>query len=270
VEAFLAQLCGCVFRGSRHPEQVTRVIMALLGSFGVVLLLAVTFAVIYRRHARQLRRRNRSVDQLSYIASSRRRLLAYPLPARWVLVRTSNTSLLRSILGVTDDPQPHWGDALSRIRERRLFVSAPVDGWTLVIGAGIPDPVTDVDQTYRFLVDLSRDIGEVQFYQVDRVLNFHAWARLREGRVARGYVWAGQTLWNEGRMTLEERLLGMRCRDYGVDPEPLHYGEIPPEQVNAERVPLLARRWGMDLATVCEVLLAQERVESGDDLGDHS
>lgn len=153
---------------------------------------------------------------------------------------------------------------MARSRERSLFLSSPVDGWTLVIGGALPDPEVDVDQLYRFLADLSRETGEVQFFTSDRVLGFHGWARLRDGRVLRGYLWAGETLWNEGRMTLDERLLGLRCRDYGVEPEPLAYGEIAAEHTNSERVPLLARQWGIDLATATEELLQQESVRSDD------
>lgn len=249
---------------------MTGVIFALLASFGLVLGLAVMFVVLYRRHVRQLRRQNRGLDQLAHITSARRRLLAYPLPARWLAVRSSNTLHLREVLGLAGAVPPTWGEALVRSRERSLFVSHPVDGWTLVIGAALPDPAVDVDAAYRFLTRLSRDAGaEVQFFTADRVLNFHGWARLRDGAVVRAYVWAGETEWNEGRMTLDERLLGLRCREYGAEPEPLRYGETSPAQVNTERVPLLARRWGLDLATACEILLQHEGVESDDGPADH-
>jgi hypothetical protein len=243
---------------------VTRLILALLGSFGLVLGMAVAFLIMHRRHVRQWRRQNRSVDQLSRITSARRRALAFPLPPRWVAVRSSNTALIREVLGAVE-PTGSWSEALSRARERSLFVSAPVDGWTLLIGGQIPDPVADVDEAYRFLVDLSREVGDVQFYAADRVLNFHAWAKLRDGRVQRAYAWAGETLWNEGRLTLEERLLGLRTRGYGEDVGELRYGETSAEQTNSERVPLLARRWGVDFATASELLLLPEGMESDDD-----
>ncbi len=244
---------------------MTHVILALFASFGLVLGIAVAFVLLHRRYIRQWRRQNRSVDQLARITSARRRVLAFPLPPRWVAVRTGNTALVREVLGHVT-PSSGWADALGRARERALFVSAPVDGWTLVIGGRLPDPVSDVDATYRFLTDFSRDLGEVQFYGADRVLNFHAWARLRDGRVVRGYAWAGETLWNEGRLTLEERLLGLRAREYGAEPPELRYGETSSEQTNTERVPLLARRWGTDFATASELLLHSEDVTSDDDL----
>ncbi len=242
---------------------MTRVILVLLGSFGLVLTLAVAFVVLYRRHARQLRRLNRSLDQLTSMAANRRRVLAYPLPNRWILVRTSNTPHLRQVLGLANEPPVGWSEALVRSRERGVFVSAPVDGWSLLIGGGLPDPATDPDPAFRFLMGLSGEFGDVQAFGLDRVLNFHSWARLRDGAVVRAYAWSGETVWNQGRMTLDERLLGLCCWDYGVQPEAPGYGEVAPVLTNTERVPLLARRWGLDLLATCEILLSQEAVQSG-------
>jgi hypothetical protein len=241
--------------------QVTRVILVLMASFGLVLIGAIAMIMMHRRQLRQWRRQNRLVDQLSQITSARRRLIPFPLPTRWLAIKSSNTTHLRAALALRG-PVVSWAEAMSRARERTLFLSQPVDGWTLVVGGALPDPTADIDALYRFLVELSRETGEVQFFSLDRVLGFHGWARLRDGRVLRGYAWAGDVLWNEGRVTLDERLLGLRTLEYGEEAGPVAYGEIRFETTNAERVPLLARRWGVDLATATEVLLQQEGVES--------
>lgn len=230
--------------------------------FGVIGV-AFVFAWLIRRHNREQnsrRRANRSLDQLTLFNSARNRVLPYPLPPRWMIIRSSNTAFLREFLGLRQSVP--WGEALSRARERALFISNPVNGWTLLIGGALPDPVQDVDAVYRCLQRLSAEIGEVQFYSADRVLNFHSWARFRNGRAQRAYACAGDVLWNEGWMTLEERLLGVRCRNYGDEVPALRYGEIPSDQTNTERVPLLARRWSLDFAMASEVLLAQEGIES--------
>lgn len=240
---------------------MTRVILVLMASFGLVLVGAVAMIMMHRRQLRQWRRQNRLVDQLSQITSARRRLIPFPLPTRWLAIKSSNTAHLRAALALRG-PVVSWAEAMSRARERTLFLSQPADGWTLLVGGALPDPTADIDALYRFLVELSRETGEVQFFSLDRVLGFHAWARLRDGRVLRGYAWAGDVLWNEGRVTLDERLLGLRTLEYGEEAEPVAYGESRFEATNAERVPLLARRWGVDLATATELLLQQEGVES--------
>ena len=239
--------------------------IGLLVSFGVVVAIASVFATIYRRHLRAVRRAGRLLDPLSSLVGSRRRPMLLPLPPRWMAIRSSNTSFVREMLGLDPHGGTPWSEALGRCRERAFFVSAPVDNWTLVIGSAIPDPVVDVDAAYRFLTGLSRVVGEVHFYSSDRVLNFHAWGCLRDGAVIRAYAWAGEALWNEGPTTLDERLLGLVCREYGEDVEPVRYGEVPPEQNNTERVVLLARRWSLDPVVACETLLQMESSSLGDD-----
>jgi hypothetical protein len=240
---------------------VTGVILVLLASFGVVVVGAVGMVTLHRRLLRQWRRQNRMVDPLSQVTAARRRAVGVPLPGRWLAIRSSNTHHIRESLALRGSGVS-WSEALSRARERCVFVSQPVDGWTLVVGGGLPDATMDADRLYRFLMELSLEVGEVQYFSLDRVLGFHGWARIKDGRVMRAYAWAGQAVWNEGRMTLDERLLGLRCHEYGADQPELEYGQTSPEFTNVERVPLLARRWGLDLASATELLLHQEAVES--------
>jgi hypothetical protein len=85
---------------------------------------------------------------------------------------------------------------------------------------------------------------------VNRVVHHHAWVRLEGGQVVRAYAWGGQTVWNQGRPTLAEKDLGMRCREYGETEAPVEYGQLNPAAYNAERVPSLAARWSVDPMTI--------------------
>lgn len=239
---------------------MNELVLGLMACFGLVLGGAVAMILVHRRHLRAWRSQQRWVVAGRRLAEPGRQSLAIPLPGRWMAIHSSNTPLVQRALGVPEAPVP-WSEALARAGEDRLFVSAPVSGWTLVVGDRLPDPAQDVDDLYRFLVAASREAGEVQYFSMDRVLGFHAWARLREGRVLRGYAWAGGTEWNEGRPTLDERLLKLRCRAYGDEAPPAVLGEPTPELENCERVPLLARRWGIDLAAGTEILLQAEAVQ---------
>jgi hypothetical protein len=239
--------------------------IGLLICFGIVLGLGFAFACVVRYHLRTVRRANRSLDPLAPLTGARRRALALPSPNRWLVVRTTNTAFLREQLGLADAETISWSAALSRCSERALFVSPPIDGWSLVVGGDLPDAAADVDVAFRFLMELSAMVGEVHFYSADRVLNAHTWVRIHEGRVVRAYAWAGETLWNEGRPTLDELLLGLRCREYGEQAETVRYGETPPEQHNAERVVLLARRWSIDPIVASEILIQQEAATPDDD-----
>ncbi len=244
---------------------MSAVVVGLLVSLLVVLGLMLAFFSVYRRERRKVVREAPRPGPLLPVNAAWRRPVPFLLPPRWLAIRSSNTVVVRDSIGGDSAASLPWSEAMARLRERKVFISPPVDGWTLVIGAGLPDPAVDVDVVYRFLTRLSRSIGEVHFYSADRVLNLHSWARLDSGRVTRAYAWAGETLWNEGRPTLEERMLGMRCRAYAEEPPPMRFGEVPSELHNTERVVLLARRWSVDPMAAIEILLQQEAVGSEED-----
>lgn len=237
-------------------------VVGLLVSLGFVLGLAFLFLVIYRHHLGRTPRASGAAGRESHAENSGPPCLPFQVPQRWVSVRSSNSMLIRELLGVSEQIAVPWSEALARAREPRLFISAPVDGWTLILGGRLPDPARDVEALFRWLHRLSRELGEVHFYASDRVVHTHAWARLEDGRVGRAYAWTGETQWNEGRLTLEERLLGLRCRDYFEEAEPPRFGTVAPEVRNSERVILLARRWSVDPVAASERLLQQEAVRS--------
>ncbi len=241
-----------------NPTVMHGLAIGLLVSFGMVIGIAIVFATLYRRHLRALRKTQRWMDPLTPLVGSAQSALTLPLPNRWLAIRSSNTAYLREMLHVGPDEGSRWSEALTRSRERLIFISPPWRGWSLVVGAAIPDPAADIDQLYRFLSRLSRGVGEVQFFSADRVLNHHAWAWLREGTVVRAYAWAGETLWNQGDQTLDERRLGFTFRESGeaVDGPGICGG--PSEQQNAERVALLARRWSLDPSEASAYFLALE------------
>jgi hypothetical protein len=126
----------------------------------------------------------------------------------------------------------------------KLFVSPPVSGWVLVFGPGLPEPLEDVDFCYRFLRDLSRKLGKVQLYSVNKVLSHHAWVLLDGGQVCRAYAWAGQTLWNEGLVTAAEKDLEIVCFDYGCEAGVLALREA--RSGDSDKLNQLAARWSVD------------------------
>ncbi len=251
-----------------NPNVMHGLAIGLLVSFGVVVGIAIVFASLYRRHLRSLRRSQRWIDPLAPLVGSGRTALALPLPNRWLAVRSSNTAYLQGVLGISAQDSPPWSEALVRARERAVFLSPPWRGWSLIVGGAIPDPASDIDHLYRFLARFSGVVGEIQFFHSDRVLNHHAWAWHRDGKVVRAYAWAGETLWNQGELSLDERLLGLVCREYGETVEGVGPCGGTAEQQNVERVPLLARRWSLDPAEASAYFLHLEASSSSRLRGD--
>ena len=174
----------------------------------------------------------------------------FSTPPRWMAVRSGNPYVVQAALGLHKPTPCSWEEGLTATHERKLFISPSINGWVLVIGSRLPDPSEDVDRCFRFLLDLSRKVGHVQFFSLNRVVNHHAWVQLQHGQVLRAYAWAGKTIWNQGRKTTAEMELGLRCFDYAQGPDAAPYNQNDPLQHNTERVPLLARRWSVDPAAV--------------------
>jgi len=172
-------------------------------------------------------------------------------PTTWLAVRSRNVHAVQVALGLNNVQPCTWLEGLSG--EEKLFIAPPVKGWVLIIGSGLPDPADDVDICFRFLTGLSQKLGHVQFFKANRVLGHHAWVRVENGEVMRGYAWAGKTLWNEGMATRAETEFGLKCFQYFESPdETLEESEMA--AANVEKVFSLASRWSLDPASVDENL----------------
>ena len=181
-------------------------------------------------------------------------------PACWLAVKSHNLLAVQSALGLHNPKPCSWMEGL----EQKLFIAPPVKGWVLVIGSGLPDPSDDVDACYRFVLDLSRKLGQVQFFSASRILHHHAWVRADGGRVVRAYAWAGRTIWKQGAITVAEADLDLKCFDYGDPPERVWSGQPDAMVSNTEKVPLLASRWSLDPACIDEQFFENEQGIAGE------
>jgi len=240
----------------------------MLIPFGLVLSVGVLFAWLISRHVKKRRERDPRADRgrggRDASASAGYRSLFIEHPCRWIAIRTRNLTAVQTALGLNNPTPCSWTEGITRIHDHRLFVSPPVNGWTLVVGPRLPDPSEDVEACFRFLLRLSRDLGEVQFFSLNRVVGHHAWARFERGRAIRGYAWAGETLWNQGRTTWAERKLSLKCFDYFELPAQQHFAELEQIRANTERVMLLAALWSVDPTSVDDSTLADALGIAGD------
>lgn len=177
-------------------------------------------------------------------------------PGCWLVIKSRNLFTVQLALGLHNPKPCSWLEGLAG--EEQLFVAPPVKGWILVTGTGLPDPCEDADACFRFVLELSRKVGKVQFFCANRSLHHHAWISARDGRVVRAYVWAGQTLWNQGPQTREEKELGLTCYAYAEPAQVNASGQAQGVEANVDKVPLLAARWSFDPARIYEHLLQKE------------
>ncbi len=170
-------------------------------------------------------------------------------PGRWLVVKGTDPSAVQAALNLRHPTPCSWEEGMLEARENKLFISPSIAGWVLVMGSSLPTPFEDVDEFFHFMTDLSRKLGQVQFFSASRVLSQHAWILMERGRVFRAYAWAGETLWNQGAPTAAERELNLRCFEYGAETNP--YAAKDELAANSDRVCHLAARWSIDPAALC-------------------
>ena len=199
----------------------------------------------------RLRQSNKSVATKSSVAreatgrEQKAKPLVFDFPSRWLAVKSANPQAVQSALGLHKPRPCSWEQGLARSQDFKLFVSPPINGWVLVAGPGLPEPSDDVDRVFHFILRLSRNVGQVQYFSVNRAVNSHAWVLADQARVRRAYAWAGTTLWSQGELTSAEKELAMTCFDYG-EASPPHFPPHEMHRANVDKVPLLAGRWSVD------------------------
>ncbi len=187
---------------------------------------------------------------------------AFRWPGSWLAIKTRSPLSVQSALGLHNPKPCSWIQGLAG--EEKLFIAPPVKGWILVMGSGLPEPSDDVDVCFRFLLDLSRKLGHVQFFSASRVLHYHAWVKADGGRIVRAYAWAGRTLWAQGAITSAEKELGLKCFNYLENLEPPAFGQPDIASLNADKVGLLAARWSIDPGRIDTRFLQMERGIAGE------
>jgi hypothetical protein len=248
-----------------------KVLTALLLSFlSIVLVVAISlvFMVLHFRHRRILltRGRDKSLKTPLY-GQFPERHFTLKRPNCWLAIKNRNLASVQTALALHNPKPCSLAEGLSADADQKLFVSPPVSGWILVVGSALPDANDDVDACFRFLLDLSRKLGHVQFFSVNSMLNHHTWVQAETGRIMRAYAWAGKTFWNQGNLTQAETDLGMKCYDYfevaDLDP----FATPEPGCNNSDKIHLLAARWSLDPDEIDERFIEREWGIVGDPSG---
>lgn len=136
----------------------------------------------------------------------------------WIAVKASDPMAVMRAAGIARAEPSNWDSGVGTIYDpllgqRRVFVSAPVDGWIFIAGSALPHPHGGafVDKSTPFLTGLSEQLGDVQYFASFPEIDLFAWAKLSQGRLIRAFAVSDEgALWNRGRTTREERTLGLK------------------------------------------------------------
>lgn len=175
----------------------------------------------------------------------------------WLAVQSTDGLAVASALGFVDPGRASWAQGVAAAYGGSVFITPPIEDWTLVVGEAVVPGVEQADGGWRSrLIELSRRFDEVQMFASHRVVEFHAWARARAGVVERAYCYigeSGEVSYDEGTQTAAERELIFDCggragAEAGEDASGERDALFPDE----DSVMALAGRWSVSPVVLSE------------------
>jgi hypothetical protein len=127
----------------------------------------------------------------------------------WLALRTDDPREVARALGLHEIAPVPWQEGVTDAVEGDdlVFVTPPVDGWVLAVGAvlGSWGPLEIGGQ----LSALSRTLTEAHYYVTRRSSDYAAWGRAMAGRTVRVFAYADDEMLSEGALDAFERTLGI-------------------------------------------------------------
>lgn len=140
----------------------------------------------------------------------------------WLAIKTENTDAVVNAIELTEPQASNWESGLKVAYQgftSYAFVTPPVDGWTFVVSAALPEVNKTGEKKAAFesfVQRLGSQFDEVCYFGTHRVVEYHAWAKVQKGKIVRGYGYvgeSGETLYDVGDKTKEEQALGFNFFD---------------------------------------------------------
>ncbi len=116
----------------------------------------------------------------------------------WFAVKTTDKERVSKIIGLKKQMPSNWEYGIKRAYENSIFISPEIQGWTFVVGWGLPDgsSTSSMSEVTTLLNALSKEFGEAQFYVSHRVVEYHGWIKSWEGQIVRSYFYLGEQVKN--------------------------------------------------------------------------
>jgi hypothetical protein len=179
----------------------------------------------------------------------------------WLAVRSEDPLEVVEALRLEQPSYCNWNSGIGAVYDdwlgaTRVFVSSPVDGWVFAVGLALPHPVGTgfTDKCTPLLVDLGGRFSETQYFFSYPPIDYYAWAKVKDGRLVRAFAVSDEGIvWNKGRVTREERSLGLKLFELrGVRGRKGDAGGELILHPTEEHVLRLANRWSVDPTTLSE------------------
>lgn len=126
--------------------------------------------------------------------SNQDRPVGFGYKIMWIAVRTDNKELVAQTIGFKKYKPSDWETGIGKAYEDAVFITPPIDGWTLAVGMKLPagDTEESIGKVTGLLKRLSLQFGEAQFFCTHRVVEYHCWIKSTNGQIDRIYCYLGE------------------------------------------------------------------------------
>lgn len=126
------------------------------------------------------------------------------------MVRTADPAAVVRALRLRTVLPANWASGLADVQQHGVFVTPPVDGWVLAVGADLRgDGVDPGAFVTPLLARLGQAFGGAAWFVTDAAAERHGWALATRDELVRGYAYDGErghVFWH-GEVTAAEREL---------------------------------------------------------------
>lgn len=121
--------------------------------------------------------------------------LSFGYKCIWIAVKSIDTEKIAQTIGLNNRQKSNWKTGLEHAHKSSLFISPPIDEWTLIIGYGFPQEENDNENIkIKTLTNkLSKEFNESQYFATHRVVDYHCWIKSTDGETTRVYSYLGES-----------------------------------------------------------------------------
>jgi len=146
----------------------------------------------------------------------------------WLSLKTGDADAVVNALGLKRVRSATWETGIKEAYKynsfrpnKSVFITPPLGEWILIVGKRIASWCNGASEEMTSIIrsrlsDLSLIFDDAQYFHTHRIVEMHVWARAIKGDLIRGYAYIGEigeTPWNEGPQTEEEKRLGVAFYD---------------------------------------------------------
>jgi hypothetical protein len=223
------------------------------------LLLATVASVLFWRYEKSGRRNTKMSSNLSP-GLANRNLPVPPLPfgykTAWFAIRSNDTKAVADALQLQTPLPANWQCGIWHAVETEdysIFVTPPVDGWTLAVG--VPVLFEAEDHATQRMIELSQRFGEAQLYASMRISDAYVWARATDGHLVRRFYEGDGKREETGDYSDAEKELGVKFFDASSpeSKEPGYWKRKDLIFVDEEYVLKVAGKWSVNPSKLNEL-----------------